>query len=422
MTIQQLPEFLLKELIQSDCLDVVQESDVVYAGVIWALGEDGGGQDRLNFLIEILPVSLRGPHNWTEYKQAVGDAVLFCRPLPSPGKGCRDKDCGVNSVTMQNFMNGLHRLCLSESLESVGKSVITQNNPRQGSPTMLLATGGVDSGWRGLKISEFYDPRTDTWSAGPNLPFSVSLAGACTIGSNAYLVEGAAHLPAVLTYDRRSKKECWERIPRLLIARVNMAVVGLPWGMYVVGGRAGTGLAGTALCSSEIYLPLERRWQEIAPMTSPRASLGAASLDSKLYAIGGQSDRVTHNSMEYYEMGRNAWTKCSGEMKIPRKYFSACSLNGRILAAGGVTATRQRLTLVETWDPREGKWQELPPLPFARSSFGMAAVGNEVFVVGGSAEEGGACPAVQAFSTTSGRWRSCASLSVPRSGLAVTTV
>lgn len=420
-TIQRLPDFLFKEIIQSDCLDVAQESDVVFASVIWALGEEGMEHDRIGFLNEMLPISLRGPHSWVGYKQAVEDAVTLCHQSFIPEERFVEKPSHNHNALLQDLMTSLRLLCSRESSVTDGASV-AQSHPRQGSPTMLLAAGGVDSGWRGLKLSEFYDPRTDAWAAGPNLPFSLSLAGACTIGSNAYLVEGAAHLPTVLTYDRRSKKECWERVPRLLIARVNMAVVGLPWGMYVVGGRAGTGLAGTALCSSEVYLPLERRWQEIAPMVSPRASLGAASLDSKVYALGGQSDRVTHASMECFEVGRNAWVKCHGEMKIARKYFSACASNGRILAAGGVTATRQRLTLLEAWDPREGKWQELPPLPFARSSFGMAAVGNEIFVVGGSAEEGGACAAVHAFSMTSGTWRSCASLSIPRSGLALTTL
>ena len=41
---------------------------------------------------------------------------------------------------------------------------------------------------------------------------------------------------------------------------------------------------------------------------------------------------------------------------------------GRLLAVGGMTGTRKRLATVEAFDPREGSWQQLPPMSACRSS------------------------------------------------------
>lgn len=58
---------------------------------------------------------------------------------------------------------------------------------------------------------------------------------------------------------------------------------------------------------------------------------------------------------------------------------------GRILVLGGMDATRTRLRSVEALDPREGRWQELPPMAQARASTGVAAIGDQLFVVAGVA-------------------------------------
>lgn len=42
------------------------------------------------------------------------------------------------------------------------------------------------------------------------------------------------------------------------------------------------------------------------------------------------------------------------------------------------------LQAAEAFDPREGRWQPLPPAPLARSSFGIAALHDCVYAVGGN--------------------------------------
>ena len=64
------------------------------------------------------------------------------------------------------------------------------------------------------------------------------------------------------------------------------------------GGRVGTGKAGVSLRTVERYDPAEGSWREVAAMCMPRASFGASALGAGIYAVGGQSDRTTHATVE----------------------------------------------------------------------------------------------------------------------------
>lgn len=51
---------------------------------------------------------------------------------------------------------------------------------------------------------------------------------------------------------------------------------------------------------------------------------------------------------------------------------------------GGMDATRTRMAAVEAYDPREGRWGQLPPMSQARASCCTAVLGDELYAVAGS--------------------------------------
>lgn len=150
-------------------------------------------------------------------------------------------------------------------------------------------------------------------------------------------------------------------------------------------------------------------------------------------------------------------------MACPRPPLLALLCAGRLVAVGGMTGARLRLHAAEALDPREGRWQPLPPAASARSSAGVAALHGCVYVVGGNVGAevhevrwdglgwdagrvlqlcvswGGRCVAwrgykphcsaafpasapqnyagVEAYVPAAGRWRECSPISHGRSGL-----
>lgn len=76
------------------------------------------------------------------------------------------------------------------------------------------------------------------------------------------------------------------------------------------------------------------QWEVVKSMTEARASFTVATLQDKLYVIGGYRRGRKLNSMECYDPAQNAWvslqpmSKCQGDMR-------AAVLDGYIYVAGG---------------------------------------------------------------------------------------
>lgn len=106
---------------------------------------------------------------------------------------------------------------------------------------------------------------------------------------------------------------------------------------------------------------------------------------------------------------------------LPPSPHCPATTAGRLIAVGGMTGARMRLAVAEALDPREGRWQALPPMSMARSSCGAAALHDCVYVVGGNIgmEINENYAGVEAWVSAAGRWRQCSPISHGRSGLSV---
>jgi hypothetical protein len=424
LSLQLLPLSLLEILLSSDELEVSGEYDVVQAAVIWVLGDV---EERMQH-VESLLSTVRTNLVENAVAAAVDSAVASIHISSSNATQSTYSSstfCSPDAISKvsEAFCSAVHHLNNKISSSS-SHALPSSKAPRQGSPTQIMAVGGVDEGWRSLKTVELYDPRKDEWQIGHGMPSPCSFAAACTLGTKAYAIEGSAHLSVVQVYDR--KKQTWQLLDKSCTARVNMAAAALPsCGVFVLGGRVGTGRAGVSERSVHRYNPATGLWDDtVALMKAPRSSLAACTVNAgqNLLAVGGQSDRATHDSAELFDPGRNEWYTLDAKLEFPRKYLGAAAVGGQIIAIGGMTAARQRLASVEAMDLREGKWRSMPSLSVPRSSCGVAVLHGEVFVAGGSVGEGAAYDGVECFSTTAGKWRTCASLAVQRSGLAMTPV
>ena len=69
-------------------------------------------------------------------------------------------------------------------------------------------------------------------------------------------------------------------------------------------------------------------------------------------------------------------------MPIRRGEVQATVLNGLLYVAGGIDRGHSLATF-ETFDPRDGRWTELAPLPEPHDHIGIAALGGKVYVTGG---------------------------------------
>ena len=96
----------------------------------------------------------------------------------------------------------------------------------------------------------------------------------------------------------------WRRWRQHVVGSIALAV--FDGKLYFAGGLGTT--AHNHLSSVERYDPATNAWEAVAPMATARDSHGMATLDGKLYAVGGYNgDDGPLSSMEQYDPVMNAW-------------------------------------------------------------------------------------------------------------------
>jgi N-acetylneuraminic acid mutarotase len=163
----------------------------------------------------------------------------------------------------------------------------------------------------------------------------------------------------------------WEKLPSAAPGQ-GLALVAYNGELYRVGGMAARNHEAEhdTLTKQKLYsLPLvqrfnprDGRWEDLAPLPSPRSSHDAVVLGHKLYVAGG-------------------WD-LSGSVGKPVWHTNA---------------------LVLDLDQPQAGWREFPQ-PFQRRGLALAALGTQVFCIGGMSSDNETSLAVDIYDTATGRW------------------
>ncbi|XP_072974213.1 F-box/kelch-repeat protein SKIP30 [Typha angustifolia] len=131
----------------------------------------------------------------------------------------------------------------------------------------------------------------------------------------------------------------------------------------------------------QLYDPVRDHWLTLPVMPSPirhLARFGVASVAGKLFVIGGGSDRVdpltgdhdgifASNEVWSYDPLCREWIR-RAPMIVRRAMFACCTLEGKIIVAGGFTNCRESISKAEIYDPEMDVWEPLPDLRQTHSS------------------------------------------------------
>lgn len=238
----------------------------------------------------------------------------------------------------------------------------------------VAVAGGLDPDGGASSRLDTWDPATNTWTPGPDLPRGLHHAGLAVLGERLYVVGGYANAP------------------------------GEPW-----TAQAGVFSLG----------PGEATWKPEPSLARARGALAVAALDGRLVAVGGVVGDQLSGSVESWAPGEQAWR---GEPALaePREHLGAASVGGRLYAVGGRRGgIDTNLASVESWAPGEATWTPEPSLARARGGIGVAAGTDRLCVAGGEEPSGTIAP-VECIGVPGGAgWTVVAQMEVPRHGLAL---
>jgi N-acetylneuraminic acid mutarotase len=170
----------------------------------------------------------------------------------------------------------------------------------------------------------------------------------------------------------------WEDLPPLQHARAATASAVVGDKLVVVGGQDKKHL----VAQTEVFDG--HSWTQAADLPTPREHLAAVSDGVYVYTVGGRNLSADENSgaFERFDPVSGNWDKLP-ELPTKRGSYGAAVIDGRIVAVGGEEPTRV-LATVEMYDIATGKWRTLAPINTPVHGEVVAAVGSTVYVIGGA--------------------------------------
>ena len=124
----------------------------------------------------------------------------------------------------------------------------------------------------------------------------------------------------------------------------------------------------------------ENTWTSLAPMQVDREGLGVATVNGKIYAIGGNQFLGSYlDTNEEYNPQTNTWTTKT-PMPTPMSYFGITAYQNKIYCIDSMSGS------TEVYDPATDTWESKTPLPEPRLAIRANVIDNKIYVVGGSAK------------------------------------
>lgn len=201
----------------------------------------------------------------------------------------------------------------------------------------------------------------------------------------------------------------WEPMASLPAPRANVGVALADGKLYVVGGSS-AGVDGASYqqyASVFAYDMAANRWTEVAPLPQSYAAMAVTAINGKVYAFGGLDGNGTPSAQSYvYDPALNAWTAKAPMPNGPRYLAAAAPLNGEIYLVGGWDERAD----VEIYDPATDRWRAGPSLAQGRHSLGLTAgPDGYLYAVGGAISAVGE-GSVERYRPQTGAWETLTSL------------
>ena len=259
-------------------------------------------------------------------------------------------------------------------------------------------------GGRGERPVDVYDPATARWIPASAPPLEIHHLQAVAHEGRMYVLGAFTGgfpeeqpLTHVLVYDPASDR--WSQGAEIPAHRRRGAagVVVHEGLIYVVGGNTRGHMSGYVPWL-DVLDPRTGQWRELADAPRARDHFHAVVLDDRLYAAGGR--RTSHDTgdtlsmtipeVDVYDFASGQWQTLAAPLPTPRAGTAAVATDGRVVVMGGESARQMPAhSEVEAYDPATGQWATLQALPRGRHGTQAAMLGDELHVAAGSGDRGG---------------------------------
>jgi len=240
----------------------------------------------------------------------------------------------------------------------------------------IYAIGGWVGIPLGMRTVEEYDPKTDSWRTVTPMTTTRDSFATAVVDGKIYAIGGEVRLSSVEEYN--SSTDSWRNVAPMPTGREALTAAAVDGKIYAIGGGIGPIGGASATRTVEEYEPITDSWRKVADMPTARYALAAATVNGKIYAIGGRPLDV--GIVEEYDPSTDGWRRVA-DMPTARVDLAAAMVDGKIYVIGGYDGSRLRT--VEEYDPKTDSWRMLAAMPTARNYLAAASVDGKIYAIGG---------------------------------------
>ncbi|WP_224489993.1 Kelch repeat-containing protein [Robertkochia flava] len=267
----------------------------------------------------------------------------------------------------------------------------------------LFAFTGFTNGLDVSPETEIYDFNTGGWSMGAPMPVAVTHMGVALADEEIWVAGGfegdnpGVATAAVQIYNPRTNQ--WREGPELPFARASGSMVFVDGKLHHFGG-----LLPDRRTNVGEHWVLDTRnpaagWRQKAELPEARNHLGGVALNGNIYAIGGQFGHDgSHKDValfHVYNSTSDTWRQLA-DLPVNLSHIEAgvFAFENRIYVVGGESNSRATDTIF-VYDPQTDSWSEFCTVPNKLIAPGARIYGNDLVVLNGGLD--GACCPVTTF-------------------------
>jgi N-acetylneuraminic acid mutarotase len=204
---------------------------------------------------------------------------------------------------------------------------------------LIYVPGGKLASGVPTNINEVYDPQSNQWSLGSPLPRALSAYALTVYEGRIYIFggwDGNQVLNDAYVYESFSKS--WSELPSMPTARSYAGAVVVGGKIYVIGGWNGN----QALSVNEVYIPDlsggNPQWIQASNLPAGRYGMGITNLADIIFIVGGigSNDDLTTIA---FSPGDTNWGQVEAPIPSNWSFLGAVTVGTRLYALGGVTDT-----------------------------------------------------------------------------------
>lgn len=251
---------------------------------------------------------------------------------------------GVATLGNKLYIIGGERTSGTTGLVEIYDSVSNQWQEGSGKPTAvanvqavpigteIYVPGGCTSETTAISTLEVYSPADNSWRTGAPMPAKRCAYAAVAFGEKIMIVggwDGAVYKPDVFVYSTIT--DSWETLGTPYPKAVGFAGAALQDGLLVVAG----GYDGMHEYADVFQYSFDTgEWEPLPSLNTARGGLGLVSLGDSLYAVGGG---WTHpvSSNEQWSPDTNTWSEIDTPNIGEWRNLGLATIDRKIYAVGG---------------------------------------------------------------------------------------